>query len=121
MTERNRARRAKSAPAAPRKPSAELIAAARDRLEAMERWNAERAMKARGLPEAWDRLAWIYPAEPPKVGMTLALAPEVLHWYQALGPDFARRINAVLRLYMLGVQAREIATPEQFDWRGAPR
>lgn len=121
MTERNRAKRARSARSASADPSPDALAEAGARLEALERWNAERALKARGLPEAWDALAWAHPAEPAKLPMTLTLAPEVLAWYEALGPDYADRINAVLRLYMLGVQAREIATPEQFDWRGAER
>ncbi|TPE52940.1 BrnA antitoxin family protein [Amaricoccus solimangrovi] len=113
MTERGRARRAKGAP---EKPDAEI----RRDIEALEIWNAERRLKERGLPGAWNALGWDLPAGPAKTRMTLALDPEVLGWFEALGPDFAARINAVLRIYMLGVQSREIDVPEHFDWRGAP-
>lgn len=118
MAERKRAERGKGARA---ETSEGLPAAAiRRDLDTMENWYAERQLKDRGLPEGWDALAWDLPAEPAKTKMTLSLERDVIDWYAALGPDHAARINAVLRLYMLGVQSREIESPEQYDWRGAP-
>ncbi|MFQ8430544.1 BrnA antitoxin family protein [Amaricoccus sp. W119] len=123
MAERKRAERGKGV--RPRKSEvlpAEVLPVAEIRrdLDTMETWNAERRLKERGLPEGWDALAWDLPAEPAKTKMTLRLDREVIDWYAALGPDHGARINAVLRLYMLGVQSREIESPEQFDWRGTP-
>ena len=90
------------------------------KIEKGEIWNAERALKARGLPEAWDDLAWALPAEPAKVRVKLKLQTEVADWYEGFGIACADQINAVLRLYMLGILSREIDTPEHFDWRGVP-
>lgn len=118
MAERKRAERGEGARA--RKSEGSPLAQIGRDLDTMETWNAARGLKDRGLPEAWGALAWELPAEPARITMTLRLDRDVIDWYAALGPDHAARINAVLRLYMLGVQSREIESPEHYDWRGAP-
>lgn len=128
MAERKRAERGKGVrarksgvlPAEALPPKVLPMSEIRRDLDTMETWNAERRLKDRGLPEGWDALAWDLPAEPAKTKMTLRLDREVIDWYAALGPDHGARIKAVLRLYMLGIQSREIELPEQFDWRGVP-
>ena len=116
MTERNRAPGASDPARATARDGAKLLR----EIEKIEDWNAERRLKARGLPESWNELAWKLPAEPAKTRVTLSLDGAVLDWFEALGPDSPGRINAVLRLYMLGVLSREIEAPDHFDWRGAP-
>ncbi|PZQ50348.1 MAG: hypothetical protein DI556_07255 [Rhodovulum sulfidophilum] len=78
---------------------------------ALERWNVARGLKDRGMPEGWDELAWTLPARPAKTRVALALDADVAAWFEAFGPDRGERLNAVLRIYMLGMLSREIDAP----------
>ena len=77
-------------------------------LVALEAWNAARRLKERGMPGGWGDLARRLPARPPRVRLALALEADVAGWFLALGPDPSAAVNAVLRIYMLGVASGEI-------------
>ena len=77
-------------------------------LAALEAWNAARRLKERGMPEGWGDLARRLPARPARLRLTLALEADVADWVLALGPDPSAAVNAVLRIYMLGVASGEI-------------
>jgi uncharacterized protein (DUF4415 family) len=57
------------------------------------------------LPEGWESTIELGVPEPKK-GIHIRLDPHVLRWFQAQGPGYQTRINAVLRRF---VEARERA------------
>jgi uncharacterized protein (DUF4415 family) len=105
MAGRKRAKKVETAPAA-------TVADLAREVAALEAWNAARRLRERGLPEGWDTLAWKLPARPARTPLTVTLDADLLAWFQALDPAAPlERLNAVLRIYMLGVQSREIDAP----------
>ncbi len=72
------------------------------------------------MPRGWSGLERGTPCGPPKKKMTIRLDAEVLDWYRSLGCGYQRRINQVLRTYMLGVLSKYIEQPGDRDWRDRP-
>jgi uncharacterized protein (DUF4415 family) len=95
---------------------AELVA----ELNEHEKWNEDRKLKERMIPEAWHAMDEVAPLRPQWVKLTVPLDADLVAWLQALGPDRTDRIVAVLRAYMLAVRCKEIEGRFDRDWKGDP-
>lgn len=60
------------------------------------------------LPEGWENTVELGAPEP-KRAVNLRLDPRVLRWFQAQGPGYQTRINAVLRHF---VETKERTAPK---------
>ncbi|SDX04931.1 BrnA antitoxin of type II toxin-antitoxin system [Albimonas donghaensis] len=81
---------------------------------AMKRWEAWKEFDARQkaieavLREAWSKTTQKVPVRPKQTRVTLRLDEDVAKWFRRLGPNYGRRVNAVLRDYAIleGFRAR---------------
>jgi uncharacterized protein (DUF4415 family) len=60
------------------------------------------------LPDDWRGLDWRDPVTPHRTRVTLRLDADMLRWFRRLGPGYGPRINRVLRIYWLALQAGHI-------------
>ncbi len=78
-------------------------------IDAIERAEAESLPPAVVLPPSRRCLVPSGPDAPERVRDTLFLDGETLKWFRATGRGYQRRMNLVLRSYMLEAVAREAA------------
>ena len=57
----------------------------------------------KSLPEDWNGLDTWDRHEGPKTRVTIRLDADMVKWFRKLGPNYSRRINAVLRIYWLAL------------------
>ena len=69
-----------------------------------------RDWKLRGalIPAEWRAIERTAPVRPRRTKVTLALDADVAKWFHGLGEGYHRRINAVLRTFMLALISKEI-------------
>lgn len=89
-------------------------------LQELDLWHQQNQLKLRHIPEGWYALEQAVPCTPRKTKITLSLDADLVRWFRSLGNGYSARINAVLRLYMLAVLAKEIERKGDRDWKGDP-
>ena len=67
-------------------------------------WKLRQAL----IPAAWHAIERTVPVRPRRKKVTVALDADVAKWFQGLGEGYHRRINAVLRTFMLALISKEI-------------
>ena len=69
-----------------------------------------RDLKLRGalIPAEWHEIERTVPVRPRRKKVTVALDADVAKWFQGMGEGYHRRINAVLRTFMLALISKEI-------------
>jgi uncharacterized protein (DUF4415 family) len=103
-----------------RAPRQRTLAALVAELNEHEKWNEDRKLKERMIPDAWHAIDEVAPLHPERVKLKLPLDADLAAWLQALGPDRTWRIEAVLRAFMLAVRCKEIEGRFDRDWKGDP-
>lgn len=69
------------------------------------------------IPKEWAEISAI-PAMPGKERITIRLDKDVVKWFRHLGPGYQRRINSVLRVFMLATLSKELDGAYDRDWKG---
>lgn len=77
-------------------------------LEKHEAEMREIALRRAVIPPEWAKLPETAPVRPRRKKVTVALDEDVARWFRSLGEGYHRRINAVLRTYMLAVVAKVV-------------
>ena len=72
------------------------------------------------IPDDWDRLETTAPVRPRRKKVTVALDEDVARWFHGLGEGYHRRINAVLRTYMLALISKEVLSRGDRNRYGDP-
>ena len=72
------------------------------------------------VPEGWHDAERTAPVEPNKTKITIALDADMVRWFRGFGRGYQRRMNAVMRAYMLAVVSKEIEQMADCDLRGDP-
>ena len=67
-------------------------------------WKLRQAL----IPAEWHAIERTVPVRPRRKKVTVALDADVAKWFQGLGEGYHRRINAVLRTFMLALISKEI-------------
>lgn len=70
------------------------------------------------IPDEWARLEMTAPVRPRRKKVTVALDADVAKWFHDLGEGYHRRINAVLRTYMLALISKEVLSQGDKDRHG---
>ena len=101
---------------------AEQGAADEARLEIMKLKLEMQQSHERGLivPAGWEDVAK-EPAAQKKTRITARFDADLVDWYKALGPGYQRRMNRVLRLFMLHSISGELEGKWERGWDGALR
>ena len=73
-------------------------------------------LKMRLMAKGWGRFERV-PVRPRKSRITLSLDADMVDWFRLM-EGWHTRMNAVLRVFMLAVQSKEIHTDRDYDWRG---
>ncbi len=71
------------------------------------------------IPKEWAEIAAI-PPMPGKERITIRLDKDVVKWFKHLGPGYQKRMNTVLRVFMLSALSKELDGAYDRDWRGDP-
>jgi len=74
-------------------------------------------LKMRLMADGWGRFERV-PVRPRKERITVGFDADMVDWFRLTGEGWQARINAVLRVFMLAVQSKEIHTDRDYDWRG---
>lgn len=86
-------------------PAPARASVARRRRRREDRIERTSARELPGLPADFWSAAKAVPARA-KQPISLRVDPDVLAWFKRQGPRYQSRMNAVLRAYMAGMQAR---------------
>ena len=81
-----------------------------------------RDLKLRGawIPAEWHAIERTVPVRPRRKKVTVALDADVAKWFQEMGEGYHRRINAVLRTFMLALISKEILSRGDRNRHGDP-
>jgi uncharacterized protein (DUF4415 family) len=60
------------------------------------------------IPNDWHRMDALAPVRPRRKKVTIALDEDVARWFAGLGEGYHRRMNSVLRTYMLALISKEV-------------
>ncbi len=71
------------------------------------------------IPKEWSEISTIPPVQV-KERITIRLDKDVVKFYKALGPGYQKRMNVVLRIFMLSMLAKECEGAFDRDWKGDP-
>jgi hypothetical protein len=74
-------------------------------------------LKLRLMGDRWSSFEDV-PVRPRKTKLTVGFDADLVDWFRLTGEGWHERINAVLRVFMLAVQSKEITTERDYDWRG---
>ena len=66
------------------------------------------------LPIAWNEIPELHPVQPERVKVTLDLDADMVRWFKKIGRGYGRRMNAVLRTFMLARLTEVLGTDEGF-------
>jgi uncharacterized protein (DUF4415 family) len=77
-------------------------------LEDLKREMDDIALRQETIPAEWRELEKTAPTHARRKKVTLSLDEDVARWFHKLGAGYHRRINAVLRAYMLAVVSKHI-------------
>ena len=72
------------------------------------------------VPTDWEHMEDDHPTARPRTKITIALDADMVRWFRGFGRGYQRRLNGVLRAYMLAIISREIESRDSRDWRGNP-
>jgi len=75
-------------------------------------------MKAEFIPADWHRIERDVPVRRRRTRITAALDADTVKWFRAMGDGYQRRMNAVLRAFMLAMISKEIRARGDLDWKG---
>lgn len=92
-------------------------------LDTMDRQQVEisrNLVTAQALPRDWLTLHHKTPTERAKCKLTVSLDADMVAWYRGLGRGYQKRINAILRGYMLAITSNAIKQGDDKDWLGRP-
>ena len=64
------------------------------------------------VPADWDGLDSWQRLDRPKTRVTIRLDADMVKWFRKLGPNYSRRINAILRIYWLALLSGHIQAHE---------
>ncbi|MDE4303481.1 BrnA antitoxin family protein [Phaeobacter gallaeciensis] len=67
------------------------------------------------LPEDWHGMDSWQRLDRPKTRVTIRLDADMVRWFRKLGPNYSRRINAVLRIYWMALLSGHIQAHERDD------
>jgi uncharacterized protein (DUF4415 family) len=81
-------------------------------------FETQMAALQRLVPKDWHTVEQDVPVRPHKTKITVDLDADVVKWFRAMGLGYQRRMNRILRTYMLAVISRHIERPEVRDWKG---
>jgi uncharacterized protein (DUF4415 family) len=70
------------------------------------------------IPAEWASLERTAPTRPRRKKVTVALDADVARWFHGLGEGYHRRINSVLRTYMLALISKEVLSAGDRDRHG---
>ncbi len=70
------------------------------------------------IPDDWHRMEETAPVRQRRKKVTVALDEDVARWFHGLGEGYHRRINAVLRTYMLALVSKEVLVEGDRDRHG---
>ncbi|MFO1143785.1 MAG: BrnA antitoxin family protein [Amaricoccus sp.] len=73
-------------------------------------------LKLKLLPDKWFSFEQV-PVRRRRTRITASLDAGMVNWFRLTGDGWHERINHVLRVFMLSVQSKEIATERDYDWR----
>ena len=74
-------------------------------------------LKLRLMADHWPAFESV-PVRPRRTRITVGFDADMVDWFRLMGEGWHARINAVLRVFMLAVQSKEIHTDRDYDWRG---
>ena len=74
-------------------------------------------LKLRLMADDWPAFERV-PVRPRRTRITVGFDADMVDWFRLMGEGWHARINAVLRVFMLAVQSKEIHTDRDYDWRG---
>ena len=74
-------------------------------------------LKLRLMADHWPAFESV-PVRPRRTRITVGFDADMVDWFRLMGDGWHARINAVLRVFMLAVQSKEILTDRDYDWRG---
>ena len=77
-------------------------------------WKLRQAL----IPAEWHAIETTAPVRPKRKKVTLALDEDMLKWFQGLGEGYHRRINAVLRTFMLALISKEVLSLDDTNRHG---
>ncbi|MFN3263225.1 MAG: BrnA antitoxin family protein [Pikeienuella sp.] len=86
----------------------------------LQTWYDQYRLKTDVIPAEWDRIEAAIPVRPPQKVVSIRLDEDVARWFRAMGLGHQRRMNAVLRAYMLATISRVIESKKNLDWKGDP-
>ncbi len=70
------------------------------------------------IPREWHTIEDRVPVRPRKVRINARYDEDVARFFRGMGEGYQARMNAVLRAWMLAVQARVIQSKKNEDWMG---
>ena len=74
-------------------------------------WKLRQAL----IPAEWHAIERTVPVRPRRKKVTVALDADVAKWFQGLGEGYHRRINAVLRTFMLALISKRDPEPGRHE------
>lgn len=89
-------------------------------LDEIEAWFRDWKLQEALIPADWYKIEADVPVRPRRKKVTVALDEDVLKWFQGLGLGYHRRINAVLRTYMLALISKMIESRGDRNRYGDP-
>ncbi|WP_192967059.1 BrnA antitoxin family protein [Phycobacter azelaicus] len=66
----------------------------------------------KSLPQDWQGMDSWQRLDRPKTRVTIRLDADMVRWFRKLGPNYSRRINAVLRIYWMALLSGHIQAHE---------
>ncbi len=69
------------------------------------------------IPPEWREIEAKVPVQPKRTKVTVDLDADVVRWFRAMGLGYQRRMNAVLRTFMLALASKEILSRGDKDWK----
>lgn len=89
-------------------------------LTELQTWFNQYKLKEAVIPAEWNRIEAANPVRPPQKVVSVRLDEDVARWFRSMGLGHQRRMNAVLRAYMLATISRVIESKKNLDWKGDP-
>lgn len=87
-------------------------------LSDLQTWLDQYKLKEAVIPAEWHRIEAANPVRPRQKVVSIRLDEDVARWFRSMGLGHQRRMNAVLRAYMLATMSRVIESRKDLDWKG---
>ena len=81
----------------------------------MELW--DRARRGRIVPSGWDELS-TEPKTYRRERVNFRVDEDVLKWFRDFGPDYQKRMNTCLRLFMENAISGQLSGKWERNWKG---